>query len=154
MLIAILLHVLQPPMIKRNRRIIGRCLKVTDADGIRVQHLPGLRRIWPGPVPKRSEWSKETISVRLAGVDAPEMAHFGNEAQRALSFASTELCERMKELTLFDLLLLPFFSSRLPPAFSQEAFELLQNTTLNEKVALRLLHKDRKSSYTNHTEHS
>lgn len=75
-------------MIARNRRIVGRCVRVTDADGIRVQHLPALRRIWPGKLPQYRKLAQETIPVRLAGVDAPEMAHFGNEAQRRCSSLS------------------------------------------------------------------
>lgn len=78
-------------MYARRRRIIGRCLRITDADGLRVQHLPPpFKRIWPGAIPEYRQLSKETISVRLAGVDAPEMAHFGKQAQRALYLSSSD----------------------------------------------------------------
>lgn len=55
-----------------------------DADGFRLYHTPGppLVRDWLYRPPTRaSDLRNQTISVRLAGADAPEGAHFGREAQ-------------------------------------------------------------------------
>ncbi|GAA5869613.1 hypothetical protein JCM1840_004479 [Sporobolomyces johnsonii] len=61
------------------RRIRGVVTSVGDADNFRLFHRPLLRR---STVPtSRSELKGETLHVRLAGVDAPELAHFGNPAQ-------------------------------------------------------------------------
>lgn len=69
-----------------GRVLRGKVLAVGDGDGMRVFHTPGgvlagwgwLRR--PPPVQARGV-AATTILVRLAGVDAPEMAHFGHPAQ-------------------------------------------------------------------------
>lgn len=69
----------------RHRSIYGRVTAVGDADGLRIYHTPGgllLGWGWLRLVPtKPTELRNNTISVRLAGVDAPELAHFGRPAQ-------------------------------------------------------------------------
>lgn len=45
------------------------------------------------PPQKASELRSQTISVRLAGVDAPEAAHFGRKAQPFADVAQDELCK-------------------------------------------------------------
>lgn len=71
---------------------------VGDGDGFRLYHTPG--PFWRGPLKLRkvptapkgeltrrvpitdhADLKNETLSVRIAGVDAPELAHFGNPAQ-------------------------------------------------------------------------
>ena len=67
---------------------------VGDADGFRLYHTPGLPllRSWWHRVPTQaSELRRETISVRLAGADAPEAAHFGREGQPFADEARAEL---------------------------------------------------------------
>ncbi|GAA5840360.1 hypothetical protein JCM11251_006705 [Rhodosporidiobolus azoricus] len=62
------------------RRLRGVVLRVPDGDGLRLFHRPFLRPFLKPP-PPRSGLSKTTLSIRLAGVDAPEMAHFGHPEQ-------------------------------------------------------------------------
>ncbi|GAB0495456.1 hypothetical protein MMPV_006758 [Pyropia vietnamensis] len=57
----------------------GVIVKVTDGDGLRLYHQPLLRRLIP--LPRDASSSKKSISIRLAGVDAPECAHWGKPAQ-------------------------------------------------------------------------
>lgn len=68
----------------RGRVLTGTCTHIGDADGFRLYHQPGpagLRKLL-FPVPKTAKGLKdETLSIRLAGCDAPELAHFGKEAQ-------------------------------------------------------------------------
>ncbi|KAI9845798.1 MAG: putative endonuclease lcl3 [Sclerophora amabilis] len=71
----------------RRRSLFGRVTSVGDGDNFRLFHTPGGRITgwgWlPGrKVPETRDGLKDrTISVRLAGVDAPELAHFGRPAQ-------------------------------------------------------------------------
>ncbi|GAA6062936.1 hypothetical protein JCM10212_005949 [Sporobolomyces blumeae] len=62
------------------RRLRGVVTSVGDADNFRVWHTPLLRRFAAVPT-TRSALKGETLHVRLAGVDAPELAHFGKPAQ-------------------------------------------------------------------------
>ncbi|KAL9579037.1 MAG: hypothetical protein Q9212_005339 [Teloschistes hypoglaucus] len=71
----------------RKRSLFGKVTSVGDADNFRLFHTPGGRLAGWGILPwkkvpsKHKELMDNTISVRLAGIDAPEMAHFGNPAQ-------------------------------------------------------------------------
>lgn len=75
------------PSFFRRRSIYGRVTSVGDGDGFRLYHTPGGRLLgwgWlPGrQVPVAGRGSvKDTLHVRIAGVDAPEGAHFGRAAQ-------------------------------------------------------------------------
>ncbi|KAL2266621.1 hypothetical protein VTJ83DRAFT_5973 [Remersonia thermophila] len=83
----------------RRRTLLGKVTSVGDGDGFHMFHTPGghlagwgwLRRV---PTDKK-ELRGRTISVRIAGVDAPEGAHFGRPAQpyaaEALSFLESFL---------------------------------------------------------------
>ncbi|PLW18830.1 hypothetical protein PCANC_06648 [Puccinia coronata f. sp. avenae] len=69
-------------IIRPGLRIKGFVTSVGDADNFRVYHTPGFGWNWLRSVPKKKSDLKDmTIHVRLAGVDAPELAHFGNPAQ-------------------------------------------------------------------------
>ncbi|KAF9813659.1 hypothetical protein IEO21_05430 [Rhodonia placenta] len=73
-----------PDILKRRRWIKGYVTSVGDADNFRLYHMPGLGWRWPLKfrlVPPRKDLREQTIHIRLAGVDAPEAAHFGNPAQ-------------------------------------------------------------------------
>lgn len=69
-------------LIKRQIKLHGYVLRVTDGDGLRFYHQPWLRRLRSKQVGKIRKLSEETLSVRLAGVDAPETAHFGAAGQK------------------------------------------------------------------------
>lgn len=80
------------PNFFRNRSLFGRVTSVGDGDNFHMFHTPGGRAVgwgWLRKVPeKRKELRQRTIPIRLAGIDAPEGAHFGRPAQ---PFASDAL---------------------------------------------------------------
>lgn len=65
-----------------QKRLKGYIINVNDSDNVRFYHSSPLSSLlrWR-PSLKRSEIKFETINVRLAGIDAPEMAHFGGACQ-------------------------------------------------------------------------
>jgi endonuclease YncB( thermonuclease family) len=78
------------PSMLRRRTLLGRVVAVGDGDNFRIFHTPGGRLAGWGWFPgRRAEGvgsdgkaaPGQTIHVRIAGVDAPEMAHFGRPAQ-------------------------------------------------------------------------
>ncbi|GAA93890.1 uncharacterized protein L969DRAFT_43297 [Mixia osmundae IAM 14324] len=86
---------LTPSHLERPGRIKGMCTRVGDADGIRVYHTPGPGWGWLRHVPtERNELKDETLAIRIAGVDAPEMAHFGKPSQPYADVAHRYLTER------------------------------------------------------------
>ncbi|WFD32083.1 micrococcal nuclease [Malassezia sp. CBS 17886] len=75
---------LTPAVMRTRRVIVGRVTSVGDADGFRVFHTPGLpfvRSLMYRAPTKAADLRDQTISVRLAGVDAPEAPHFGRAGQ-------------------------------------------------------------------------
>ena len=69
-----------------NRLVKANVLKVNDADGVRVSLIePTLYTLFPTITRK-----KKGLSIRLAGIDAPELARFGftdqPHAKEALAF--------------------------------------------------------------------
>lgn len=88
----------------RKRSIFGTVTSVGDGDNFRLFHTPGGRLAGWGWLPwrrvpsKREDLVSKTISVRIAGVDAPEMAHFGRPAQpygqEALDFLTPYILHR------------------------------------------------------------
>ena len=62
-----------------QRKLIGRVPHVGDSDNFRIIHFPPfLSPIYSLlPMQKKMKLSEETIHVRIAGIDAPECAHFG-----------------------------------------------------------------------------
>ncbi|KNE72146.1 hypothetical protein AMAG_16638 [Allomyces macrogynus ATCC 38327] len=62
-------------------RLRGYAVSVGDSDGFRFYHTPTLRPFTPSQLPGRLRNKDVTISVRLAGIDCPEAAHFGMTAQ-------------------------------------------------------------------------
>lgn len=73
-----------PRELTLRRTITGRVTYIGDADGFRLYHQPGppLLRGWLYPPPTSPRNLKdETLSIRLAGADAPEAAHFGKAEQ-------------------------------------------------------------------------
>lgn len=69
-----------PSVIKEQRPLKGWALLVNDSDNLRFYHR---RPLWPFKPRSlaKSDLKANTINVRIAGIDAPEMAHFGSPAQ-------------------------------------------------------------------------
>ncbi|KAL9617963.1 MAG: hypothetical protein Q9160_007268 [Pyrenula sp. 1 TL-2023] len=94
---------LSPTFYSRRRSLPGLVTTVGDGDNFRLYHTPGgrlvgyqwlrarlrsennvgyLRKwIWSSRKTEKRLKADETIHVRLAGVDAPELGHWGNPAQ-------------------------------------------------------------------------
>ncbi|EPY50705.1 nuclease [Schizosaccharomyces cryophilus OY26] len=74
-----------PDRTQTFRSLFGYVTRVGDGDNFRFYHTPGgcwLGWHWLRQVPSsRSALASKTISVRLAGVDAPESGYFGKKAQ-------------------------------------------------------------------------
>lgn len=75
------------PDLFRRRSLFGKVTSVGDADNFRLFHTPGGRLAGWGWLPwktvpsKKEDLAAKTIHIRIAGVDAPELAHFGRLAQ-------------------------------------------------------------------------
>ncbi|KFH48123.1 endonuclease-like protein [Hapsidospora chrysogenum ATCC 11550] len=73
------------PSFFRSRSIFGRVTRVGDGDNFHLFHTPGGRAVgwgWLRRVPaNRKDLKDRTIAIRIAGIDAPECAHFGRPAQ-------------------------------------------------------------------------
>ncbi|KAJ5697201.1 hypothetical protein N7488_010885 [Penicillium malachiteum] len=71
----------------RRRSVFGKVTSVGDGDNFRIYHTPGGRLAGWGWLPwkkvptTKKELKDKTIHIRLAGVDAPELAHFGRPEQ-------------------------------------------------------------------------
>ncbi|KAK0392783.1 hypothetical protein NLU13_2278 [Sarocladium strictum] len=86
----------------KNRSIFGKVTSVGDGDGFHMFHTPGGRAVgwgWLRKVPdKRKDLKDRTISIRIAGIDAPECSHFGRPAQpfsaEALDWLSSYILNR------------------------------------------------------------
>lgn len=67
---------------EKQQKIRGKVVAVGDSDNFRVYHTPGFGWGWARNIPKtKKELQNQTIAIRIAGVDAPEGAHFGMPAQ-------------------------------------------------------------------------
>nr|KAK5434683.1 putative endonuclease lcl3 [Exophiala xenobiotica] len=75
------------PGFLRRRSLVGKVTSVGDGDNFRFYHTPGGRLAGWGWFPGRrvpaekKELKDKTIHLRLAGIDAPELAHFGRPSQ-------------------------------------------------------------------------
>ncbi|KAI0483020.1 hypothetical protein GGR56DRAFT_622608 [Xylariaceae sp. FL0804] len=73
------------PSFYRKRSLFGKVTSVGDGDNFHLFHTPGGRLAgwgWLRRIPdKKADLKNRTIPIRLAGVDAPECAHFGRPAQ-------------------------------------------------------------------------
>ncbi|EJD54050.1 SNase-domain-containing protein [Auricularia subglabra TFB-10046 SS5] len=76
---------LPPDVYQKRRWIKGLVTSVGDADNFRLYHTPGPFWYWPLKLRRIPSTTKalqgQTLHIRLAGVDAPEAAHFGRQAQ-------------------------------------------------------------------------
>ncbi|WEW58746.1 putative endonuclease lcl3 [Emydomyces testavorans] len=87
------------PSFFRRRSLFGKVTSVGDGDNFRMYHTPGGR--WGGwewlrKVPTgKNELKNSTIHIRLAGIDAPELPHFGRPAQPFSQEAHTWLTNHL-----------------------------------------------------------
>lgn len=89
---------------KERKVLNGDIVKIVDGDTYRFRHKPqllfGLGADFKGPL------SEHTLMVRLAAVDTPEIAKFGNKAQpyaqEAKDFASLRLSGRSVQVKLLS----------------------------------------------------
>lgn len=71
----------------RKRSILGKVTSVGDGDNFRIYHTPGGWLAGWGWLPwrrvptEKKALKDQTIHIRLAGIDAPELAHFGRPSQ-------------------------------------------------------------------------
>eukprot|EP00301_Raphidiophrys_heterophryoidea_P024421 c7925_g1_i2.p1 GENE.c7925_g1_i2~~c7925_g1_i2.p1 ORF type:complete len:156 (-),score=29.38 c7925_g1_i2:663-1103(-) len=74
-------------LFRREALLRGRVVSITDGDTFRFAHKPILPPVisWIMPkhlvAPAGTNLSDTTLQVRLAGIDAPEIAKFGNIGQ-------------------------------------------------------------------------
>ncbi|EPS45100.1 hypothetical protein H072_870 [Dactylellina haptotyla CBS 200.50] len=99
-----------PPSFFRKKTLYGKVVSVGDADNFRMYHTPGGK--WTGwgwfpgrKVPElRKELKGQTIHIRIAGVDAPEGAHFGKPSQphssESLAYLTTLLTSQYVRASL------------------------------------------------------
>ena len=69
-----------PANLFRNKKVIyGKVEKIVDGDTFRVRHYP----YYPLSIGSKYEGklTETTMSIRIYGVDCPELAHFGNPEQ-------------------------------------------------------------------------
>ncbi|KAF2682698.1 SNase-domain-containing protein [Lentithecium fluviatile CBS 122367] len=95
----------------RRRSLFGKVTSVGDADNFRLFHTPGGRIAGWGWLPwkrvpsKKEGLANNTIHIRIAGVDAPELAHWGREAQpfskEALDWLTGYIYNRRVRVYLF-----------------------------------------------------
>ncbi|KAJ7650638.1 hypothetical protein FB45DRAFT_888331 [Roridomyces roridus] len=74
-----------PDVFAKKRWIKGRVTSVGDSDNFRLYHTPAFGWRWPlkfRVIPSTAKDLKDqTLHIRIAGVDAPEAAHFGRPSQ-------------------------------------------------------------------------
>ena len=66
---------------EKQKKLTGLAVTVNDSDNLRFYHQPNWLLSLLKPNLARQDLKYHTINVRLAGIDAPEMAHFGTKPQ-------------------------------------------------------------------------
>ncbi|KAI0319416.1 hypothetical protein OF83DRAFT_1170246 [Amylostereum chailletii] len=98
-----------PDILKERRWIKGVVTSVCDGDDFFLYHTPAFGWRWPlkfRNIPDTAKGLEEqTIHIRMAGVDAPEMAHFGRPAQPYASTSLDWLKSRIEGKTVYCHLL-------------------------------------------------
>ncbi|KAL0082364.1 hypothetical protein J3Q64DRAFT_1808095 [Phycomyces blakesleeanus] len=97
-----------PPEAFASKQVIrGRVTSVGDSDNFRLYHTPGWGWGWLRKIPTtRKDLRNQTIPIRIAGVDAPEGAHFGMPSQpfsaEAKSFLTAMVLNRDVKVQLLS----------------------------------------------------
>ncbi|KIY35607.1 mitochondrial protein [Cryptococcus gattii E566] len=114
-------------LLRRRAWIKGIVTSVGDGDNLRLYHTPGPFFRYPFKIRSIPTTQKglrnETISIRIAGVDAPENAHFGNPAQphakeslewlRATILGKRMRCQLLAKDQYNRIVAVPYISRRL-----------------------------------------
>ncbi|KIR68502.1 mitochondrial protein [Cryptococcus bacillisporus CA1873] len=114
-------------LLRRRAWIKGIVTSVGDGDNLRLYHTPGPFFRYPFKIRSIPTTQKglrnETISIRIAGVDAPENAHFGNPAQphakeslewlRATVLGKRMRCQLLAKDQYNRIVAVPYISRRL-----------------------------------------
>ncbi|KGB74862.2 hypothetical protein CNBG_0700 [Cryptococcus deuterogattii R265] len=114
-------------LLRRRAWIKGIVTSVGDGDNLRLYHTPGPFFQYPFKIRSIPTTQKglrnETISIRIAGVDAPENAHFGNPAQphakeslewlRATILGKRMRCQLLAKDQYNRIVAVPYISRRL-----------------------------------------
>ncbi|KAI8915864.1 hypothetical protein EDD86DRAFT_197061 [Gorgonomyces haynaldii] len=96
-------------MLEKKQWITGRVTAVGDGDNFRLYHTPGgvLYSLFGSVPTSRKDLKDETLHIRIAGVDAPERAHFGKPAQpygdEALHWLRQYLLDHKVRVQLLDI---------------------------------------------------
>ncbi|KAJ7086050.1 hypothetical protein B0H15DRAFT_845093 [Mycena belliarum] len=116
-----------PDVFGKKRWIKGRVTSVGDSDNFRFYHTPAFGWRWPLKfriIPSTAKDLKDkTLHIRIAGVDAPEAAHFGRPSQPYSEESLAWLKEEILGKTVYCQLLRRDQYSRivsivtLPPRF-------------------------------------
>ncbi|KAF9115018.1 putative endonuclease lcl3 [Mortierella sp. AM989] len=146
-----------PNSLQGKRILKGKVTSVGDSDNFRFYHTPG--GIWAGwgwlrHVPKESKALKnQTLHIRIAGVDAPEGAHFGMPAQ---PFSKESLQWLRSELLGKTVLVKPFAKDRydrvVSMAWYPRSLSFLPKKNVSEemlKVGFAQLYRQAGSEYGN-----
>ncbi|EIN05748.1 nuclease [Punctularia strigosozonata HHB-11173 SS5] len=140
-----------PEHFAKKRWIKGVVTSVGDADNFRLYHTPGFGWRWPlkfRRVPSiAKELKDETIHIRMAGIDAPEAAHFGRPsmpyAAEALAWLKQTVdgkaiyCQLIRRDQYFRIVAVPVLPPRLLPAWLKSG----------RCISLEMLHAGWASTY-------
>ncbi|KAI7818691.1 hypothetical protein BC939DRAFT_401166 [Gamsiella multidivaricata] len=131
---------LTPNTLQGKRILKGKVTSVGDSDNFRFYHTPG--GVWAGwgwlrHVPKNSkELKNQTLHIRIAGVDAPEGAHFGMPAQ---PFSHESLEWLRKELLGKTVVVKPFSKDRYERVVSMAWYPRLLPFLPKKNVSVEML---------------
>lgn len=99
---------LKPSNFNSPRTLHGYVTRVGDGDNFHFFHTPGGRLLgwrWLRSISKGRKLKGKTLHVRIAGIDAPEMAHFGRPeqpfAKEALEWLKGELLGKSVRVRLW-----------------------------------------------------
>ncbi|KAG9398359.1 putative endonuclease lcl3 [Aphanomyces cochlioides] len=81
---------------EQNATFRGQVVAVSDGDTFRVRHVPFLR----GAGSYDGKMTDHTLQIRLAGIDTPELPHFGRECQPYAKEAKAWLESAIKGATV------------------------------------------------------
>ncbi|EJF60231.1 nuclease [Dichomitus squalens] len=116
-----------PDITQSKRWIKGYVTSVGDADNFRLYHTPGIGWLSRAIPTKRKDLTDQTLHIRIAGVDAPELGFFGKPTQPFAQDSLRWLKEQIEGKTLYCQLLqrdqykrivaAPYFKPRILPGW-------------------------------------